>query len=65
MLFGYHVELFYDCGLKPIDSKEPPKSKMVFVSAVGFVFEQRLLRQPFLFNPQRTGLADSYLNYGT
>src|SRR5690606_31158558 len=36
-LFGYRVHLLYGCGLKPIDSKEPPMSKTVFVTAVGLV----------------------------
>lgn len=37
-LFGYQVNLLHDCGLKSIDSKVPPMSKTVFVSAVGLVF---------------------------
>lgn len=37
-LFGYRVQLLYECGLTPMDSKEPPQSKTVFVSAVGLVF---------------------------
>lgn len=36
-LFGYRVQIIYDCGLKPSDSKEPPKSRIVFVTAVGIV----------------------------
>ena len=37
-LFGYWVQLLYKCGLTPMDSKDPPMSKTVFVTAVGWVF---------------------------
>jgi|GEM_PF-1412536 len=38
-LFGYDVELFYGCGLQARDSMPPAKSKTLFVTGVGFVFE--------------------------